>query len=78
VHKKVRQLSCQGRQRPHRCGIEFRSNRIQGLSDAHGTQHKEYPRASRRTGLTEEQIQGLVKHIRGLTQQATPHAAPKP
>ena len=65
VHKKVRRLSCQGRQRPHRCGIELRSERIKGMSDAdiynsiaHGTQHKEYPHAFLHTGLTEEQIQG--------------------
>jgi hypothetical protein len=47
-------------------------------SIAHSMQHKEYPRAFWHTGLTEEQIQGLVKYIRGLTQQATPHATPKP
>jgi hypothetical protein len=47
-------------------------------SIAHGTQHKEYPHAFLHTGLTEEQIHGLVKYICGLGQPATPHAVPKP
>lgn len=64
---------------------DFRSKRIKDMSDAdmynsiaQGTQHKEYPHAFLHTGLTEEQIRGLVKYIRVLTQQAAPHATPKP
>jgi mono/diheme cytochrome c family protein len=64
---------------------DFRSKRIRDMSDAdiynsiaQGTQHKEYPHAFLHTGLTEEQIQGLVKYIRVLSQQATPHGTPKP
>ncbi|HEY1469655.1 MAG TPA: cytochrome c [Candidatus Acidoferrum sp.] len=64
---------------------DFRSKRIRDMSDldiynsiAHGTQHREYPHAFLHTGLTEEQIHGLVKYIRVLSQPATPHATPKP
>jgi mono/diheme cytochrome c family protein len=53
---------------------DFRSKRIREMNDtdmfnsiAHGTQHKEYPHAFLHTGLTEEQIQGLVKYIRVLS-----------
>ncbi len=35
-------------------------------SIAHGTQHKEYPHAFLHIGMTEQQIQGLVKYIRIL------------
>jgi cytochrome c553 len=63
---------------------DLRSKRIKDMSVAdiynsiaQGTQHKEYPHAFLHTGLTEEQIQGLVKYIRALSQQATPRAAPK-
>jgi hypothetical protein len=46
---------------------------LEGRAHAkHGTEHKEHPHAFLHTGLTEEQIQGLVKYIRGLTQQGTP------
>ena len=47
-------------------------------SIAEGTQHKEYPPAFLHTGLTQEQIQGLVKYIRALSAQPAPHATPKP
>ena len=52
---------------------DFRSKRIVEMSDAdlfnsiaNGTQHKEYPHAFLHTGMTEEQIKGLVKYIRVL------------
>ena len=52
---------------------DFRSKRIKEMSDAdmydsiaHGTRHKEYPHAFLHIGLTEQQIQGLVKYIRVL------------
>ncbi|HKM79901.1 MAG TPA: cytochrome c [Candidatus Acidoferrum sp.] len=61
---------------------DLRSKRIVEMSDtdiynsiAHGTQHKEYPHAFLHIGMTEEQIQGLVKYIRVLqrsSQQNTP------
>jgi mono/diheme cytochrome c family protein len=64
---------------------DLRSKRIKDMSDsdlynsiAQGTQHKEYPQAFLHIGLTEEQIQGLVKYIRALSTQAAPHATPKP
>ncbi len=64
---------------------DLRSKGIKDMSDAdiynsiaQGTQHKEYPHAFLHTGLTEEQIQALVKYIRALSQQPTPHATPKP
>jgi mono/diheme cytochrome c family protein len=64
---------------------DLRSKQIKDMSDtdiynsiAHGTQHKEYPHAFLHTGLTEEQIQGLVKYIRTLSQQGTPHGIAKP
>jgi mono/diheme cytochrome c family protein len=47
-------------------------------SIAHGTQHKEYPHAFSHTALTEEQIHGLVKYIRTLSQQGTPQGPAKP
>ena len=46
-------------------------------SIAQGTQHKEYPHAFLHTGLTEEQIHGLVKYIRALSAQSPSHATPK-
>jgi len=64
---------------------DFRSKQIKDMSDtdiynsiAHGTQHKEYPHAFLHIGLTEEQIQGLVKYIRTLSKQGTPHGTAKP
>ncbi|MFI5096033.1 MAG: c-type cytochrome [Candidatus Acidiferrales bacterium] len=67
---------------------DLRSKRIVEMSDtdiynsiAHGTQHKEYPHAFLHIGMTEEQIQGLVKHIRVLqrgAQQGTPRGTAKP
>ena len=64
---------------------DLRSKRIKDMSDtdlynsiAQGTQHKEYPHAFLHTGLTEEQIQGLVKYIRSLSAQPPSHATPKP
>jgi mono/diheme cytochrome c family protein len=67
---------------------DLRSKRIVEMSDtdiynsiAHGTQHKEYPHAFLHIGMTEEQIQGLVKHIRVLQrngQQATQRGTAKP
>jgi len=67
---------------------DLRSKRIKELSDAdiynsiaHGTQHKEYPHAFLHIGMTEEQIQGLVKYIRVLgrdSQQGIPQKSPKP
>ena len=64
---------------------DLRSKRIKDMSDtdlynsiAEGTQHKEYPHAFLHTGLTQEQIQGLVKYIRALSAQPAPHATPKP
>jgi mono/diheme cytochrome c family protein len=64
---------------------DFRSKQIKDMSDrdiynsiAHGTQHKEYPHAFLHTGLTEEQIQGLVKYIRTLSQQGSPRGTAKP
>ncbi len=52
---------------------DLRLKRIVEMSDtdiynsiAHGTQHKEYPHAFLHIGMTEEQIQGLVKYIRVL------------
>jgi mono/diheme cytochrome c family protein len=64
---------------------DLRSKRIKDMSDsdlynsiAQGTQHKENPQAFLHIGLTEEQIQGLVKYIRALSTQAAPHATPKP
>jgi len=64
---------------------DLRSKRIKDMSDvdlynsiANGTPHKEYPHAFLHTGLTEEQIQGLVKYIRALSQQPTSHATQKP
>ena len=63
---------------------DLRSKRI-NMSDtdlynsiAEGTQHKEYPHAFLHTGLTEEQIQGLVKYIRSLSAQPASHTTPKP
>jgi mono/diheme cytochrome c family protein len=60
---------------------DLRSKRIAEMSDAdiynsiaHGTQHKEYPHAFLHTGMTEQQIQGLAKYIRGL-QRSSQHAA---
>jgi hypothetical protein len=50
-------------------------------SIAHGTQHKEYPHAFLHIGMAEEQIQGLVKHIRVLqrnSQQGAAKGAAKP
>jgi mono/diheme cytochrome c family protein len=64
---------------------DFRSKRVKEMSDAdvynsiaQGTQHREYPHAFLHTGLTEEQILGLVKYIRTLSQQGTPHGTAKP
>ncbi|HKN25449.1 MAG TPA: cytochrome c [Candidatus Acidoferrum sp.] len=67
---------------------DLRSKRVVEMSDtdiynsiAHGTQHKEYPHAFLHIGMTEEQIQGLVKHIRVLqrgSQQTTPRGTAKP
>ena len=67
---------------------DLRSKRIVDMNDAdiyssiaHGTQHKEYPHAFLHIGMTEEQIQGLVKHIRALqhnSQQGTPRGTAKP
>ena len=64
------------------------SKRIAEMSDtdlfnsiAHGTQHKEYPHAFLHIGMTEQQIQGLVKYIRVLqhgSQQGTPRGTAKP
>ena len=61
---------------------DLRSKRIVEMSDteiynsiAHGTQHKEYPHAFLHIGMTEQQIQGLVKYVRVLqrgSQQGTP------
>jgi mono/diheme cytochrome c family protein len=67
---------------------DLRSKRIVEMSDsdiydsiAHGTQHKEYPHAFLHIGMTEEQIQGLVKYIRVLqhnSPQGTAKGAAKP
>jgi len=67
---------------------DLRSKRIVDMSDtdiynatAHGTQHKEYPHAFLHIGMTEEQVQGLVKYIRVLqraSQQGTPRGTAKP
>jgi len=67
---------------------DLRSKRIVEMSDgdiydsiAHGTQHKEYPHAFLHIGMTEEQIQGLVKYIRVLqrnSQQGSTKGAAKP
>ncbi len=67
---------------------DLRSKRIVEMSDgdmydsiAHGTQHKEYPHAFLHIGMTEEQIEGLVKHIRVLqrnSQQGAAKGAAKP
>jgi mono/diheme cytochrome c family protein len=57
---------------------DLRSKRIKDMTDAdiyssiaHGTKHKEYPHAFLHIGMTEEQVQGLVKYIRVL-QRGTP------
>jgi mono/diheme cytochrome c family protein len=67
---------------------DLRSKRIVEMSDtdiyssiAHGSQHKEYPHAFLHTGTTEEQIRGLVRHIRTLQhsgQQSTARVTAKP
>jgi len=67
---------------------DLRLKRIVEMSDtdiynsiAHGTQHKEYPHAFLHIGMTEEQIQGLVKYIRVLQrsgQQGSPRGTAKP
>jgi len=67
---------------------DLRSKRIAEISDtdlfnsiAHGTQHKEYPHAFLHIGMTEQQVQGLVKYIRVLqrsSQQSTPRGTAKP
>ena len=67
---------------------DLRSKRIKDMSDAdmyssiaQGTKHKEYPHAFLHIGMTEEQVQGLVKYIRVLqrgTPQNTPRGAAKP
>jgi len=61
---------------------DFRSKRIKEMSDAdmydsiaQGTRHKEYPHAFLHTGLTEQQIQGLVKYIRVLASSKPSSAA---
>jgi mono/diheme cytochrome c family protein len=53
---------------------DFHSKRIKEMSDAdmynsiaNGTKHKEYPHTFLHKGLTEEQIQGLVKYVRALS-----------
>jgi mono/diheme cytochrome c family protein len=63
---------------------DLRSKRIVEMSDsdmydsiAHGTQHKEYPHAFLHIGMSEEQVQGLVKYIRVL-QRNSPPAPAKP
>jgi mono/diheme cytochrome c family protein len=52
---------------------DLRSKRIRDMSDAdlyntiaQGTQHRDYPHAFLYTGLTEEQIRGVVKYVRAL------------
>ena len=67
---------------------DLRTKRIKDMSDeelynstAHGTQHKEYPHAFLHTGMSEEQIRGLVKYIRFLQSSsaaANPRASGKP
>jgi mono/diheme cytochrome c family protein len=63
---------------------DLRSKRIKDMSDAdlynsiaQGTQHKEYPHAFLHIGLTEEQIQGLVKYIRAFSAPPS-RSTPKP
>jgi mono/diheme cytochrome c family protein len=62
---------------------DFRSKRIKEMSDsdmydsiAQGTRHREYPHAFLHTGLTEQQIQGLVKYIRVLASSKPSSATP--
>ena len=63
VHKKVRQLSCQGQQRPHRCGIELRSKRIKGERRGHLQFHRSWHAA-----------QGISSRLRahGINRRADP------
>ena len=66
---------------------DFRSKRIKEMSDtdiynsiAHGTRHRDYPHAFLHTGMTEEQIKGIVKYVRSLGstgQSATPRGPGK-
>ena len=51
----------------------LRSKRVKDMDDkdlydsiAHGTKHQSYPHGFLYTGLTEDQIQGLVKYIRAI------------
>jgi len=64
---------------------DLRSKRFVEMSDsdmydsiAHGTQHKEYPHAFLHIGMTEEQVQGLVKYIRVLQRNSQPAPAKPP
>lgn len=64
---------------------DLRSKRIVDMTDsdmydsiAHGAQHKEYPHAFLHIGMTEEQVQGLVKYIRVLQRNSQPAPAKPP
>jgi mono/diheme cytochrome c family protein len=67
---------------------DLRSKQIKEMSAAdiynsiaHGTQHKQFPHTYLYTGMTDQQIQGLVKYIRVLqhgSQQGTPRGIAKP